>query len=187
MIALLSIAARAGAQSGPIEQLPLDGNGTALVGTSGALANEPAAATDRFGTPTGALAFSSLSQQYVGVGGGGGLNDLQTGTISMYVKWTGPQQAGYAGYGHVTARQFDGLFSNDVVGLSTSNPATARITWQPYYAAGVVITGSTIVGDGQWRHVAITFSSGSHMLYVDECLMEPAPLPERSTTLRAFH
>src|SRR6188474_3681691 len=86
MMVLLSIAAQARAQTGLIEHLPLNGNGTAAVGTSGTLVNGPTAAEDRFGIPSGALAFSGFSQQYVSVAGGGGLNALQAGTISMYVK-----------------------------------------------------------------------------------------------------
>jgi hypothetical protein len=170
MMALLSIAAQARAQTGLIEHLPLNGNGTAAVGTSGTLVNGPTAAEDRFGIPSGALAFSGVSQQYVSVAGGGGLNALQAGTISMYVKWTGPQQAGFSSNGNVVARQFNEVFSNNIVGLSTTNPATARVTWQPYDAGFPAIIGSTVVGDGQWRHVAITFSSGSHRLYIDGVL-----------------
>jgi hypothetical protein len=167
--ALLSSAAHAVAQTGPIEYLPLNGDGSAIVGTAGTLVNGPVPATDHFGTPGGALAFAGVSRQYVSVAGGGGLNNLQVATIVMYVKWTGPQQASAAGFGQVLARQSNGVFSNDVIGLSGSNPATARIIWQPY-STGIAITGSTIVGDGRWRQIAITFSSGSHKLYVDGVL-----------------
>src|SRR4051794_23404641 len=113
MIALLSLAPEARAQTGLIEHLPLNGDGSAIVGTSGTLVAGPVAATDSFGTPGGALAFSGVSRQYVSIAGGGGLNALQTGTISMYVKWTGPQQAGAANFGHVLGRQQNGVFSND--------------------------------------------------------------------------
>jgi len=170
VLVLLSVAGQALAQTGLIQQLPLDGNGAALVGTSGTLVNEPVPAADRLGTPGGALAFSGALQQYVSVPGGGGLNNLQAGTIAMFVNWTGIQQAGFSSNGSVLARQSNGGFSNNVVGLSTTNPATARVTWQPYNAGSPAITGSTIVGDHQWRHVAITFSPGSHRLYIDGVL-----------------
>jgi hypothetical protein len=171
LFALLSFAPEAGAQTGLIEHLPLNGNGSALVGTSGTLVGGPTAAPDSFGTPGGALSFAGTPQQYVNVAGGGGLNNLQTGTISLLVKWTGTQDAGPvgAGFGHVLGRQGNGVFSNNMVGLSTNNPATARVIWQPYGTA-FAITGSTIVGNGQWHHVAISFSSGSHRLYVDGVL-----------------
>src|SRR5690242_16651192 len=103
--ALLSFAAHAVAQTGLIEYLPLNGDGSAIVGTPGTLVNGPVPAPDSFGTPGGALAFSGVSRQCVSVAGGGGLNALQTGTIAMFVKWTGPQQTSAAGFGQVLARQ----------------------------------------------------------------------------------
>ncbi len=147
----------------------LNGNGTALPGTNGALINGPTPVADRFGTVGGALSFNGATQQYMSIAGGGGLNNLQQGTISMFVRWSGSQEASpYGSFGNVLGRQRDNGFSNNILGLSTENPATARVTWQPYDAFNpVALTGGTSVGDGVWRHVAVTFSSGSHTLYID--------------------
>ena len=70
---------------------PLDGNGEAVVGSEGLLRNNSAAAVDRNGNTDGALVFNG-NNQYVEVPGGGGLDGLVTGTVSMWVKWTGSQQ-----------------------------------------------------------------------------------------------
>ncbi len=149
---------------------PLDGDATAAVGTSGTLVNAPTATTDRFGNAARALAFASTSGtsgSYVSVAGGGGLNGLGTGTISMWVRWAGTQDAGNSNFGHVLARQSNTVFSNNVIGINNADPASGRLTWQPYSAAAPVITGTTAAGNSTWRHVLVTFTSGSHALYLD--------------------
>lgn len=164
---LMVLACVGAAQAALVSYWPLDGDAQAAVGTDGTLVNGPTAAADRFSTPGAAISFNGASQQYVSVPGGGGLNNLQEGTISMWVKWSGSQDpACCSSNGDVLGRQFNGIFSNNVIGLSTTDPATAKVTWQPY-STGVAMTGATAVGDGTWRHVLITYSSGSHTLYLD--------------------
>ncbi len=118
--------------------------------------------------PLGNVLDFDGTNDYVNVAGGGGLNNLQTGTIEMWVKWNGTQDAGYSGYGHVLSRQSDGNFSNQTIGLSTSDPSTAKIIWFPY--SNVPITGNATVGDNQWVHIAITYQSGEHKIYVNGLL-----------------
>jgi len=109
------------------------------------------------------------ADDYVNVAGGGGLNNLETGTIEMWVKWNGTQDAGHSEFGHVLSRQKDFGFSNQVIGLSTNNPATAKITWLPY-AVGNVVTGNTTIGNNEWVHIAISYQSGDHKIYVNGLL-----------------
>ena len=118
-----------------------------------------------------ALNFDGVDD-YVSIPSGGGLNNQQAGTIEMWVRWTGLQMAdGQGGFGPVTARQSDAIFSNQVLALDNTNPATAHVTWRPYGAGGIAITSSSIIGDDVWRHVAVTYSSGSHMLYINGLLV----------------
>jgi len=65
---------------------PLDGDGTAAVGTDGVLVNGPTATTDRNGAAGGALAFNGTAQQYVSIAGGGGLDGATTATVSLWVQ-----------------------------------------------------------------------------------------------------
>ncbi|OHB69988.1 MAG: hypothetical protein A2V70_05760 [Planctomycetes bacterium RBG_13_63_9] len=150
---------------------PLDGDATATVGTSGTLIDGPIAAADRNGLPGGALAFDGISQ-YVEVPGGGGIDGMYVGTISMWVNWSGVQDADCCGgtFGSVLARQEDGVFSNNVVSLSGNDPATAGVTWRSSGAGIPPIIGTTAVGDGTWRHIAVTFQPdivGGCELFVD--------------------
>lgn len=106
---------------------------------------------------------------FVGVTGGGGLNALNTGTISMWVKWNGTQKVDTCGnqYGSIIGRQYNARFSNNIISLSGSDPNTAKIVWNPYFACSRSIVGNTSVVNNIWHHVAITFRSGEHKLYVD--------------------
>ena len=54
--------------------------------------------------------------------------------------------------------------------LSGSDPATAGVTWRSSGAGTPIITGATAVGDGVWRHIAVTFQPdfiGGCELFVD--------------------
>jgi len=146
---------------------PFDGNATAARGMNGTFVGAITATTDRNGAIGGALAFSGASQ-YVNVAGGGGLNAATAGTISMWVKWSGAQDGDCCGsFGAVLARQGNGLFSDNIIALNTSDPATARIVWrQSGGPAPVLITGTSPVGTS-WHHIAITFAPGSSTLYLD--------------------
>ena len=123
----------------------------------------------RTGVPASALFVDGLSQQYVEVAGGGGLDDVQEGTIAFYAKWSGEQDNACCGgtFGNVLSRQSNGQFSNQVVGLNLSDPGSAVIAWQPYDAGPPALTGMTPVGDDVWHHIAITFQPGRHVLYLD--------------------
>ena len=147
---------------------PFNGNATALRGTSGTFAGAVFTTTDRNGIAGGALGFTGGSSQYVSVPGGGGLNGASQGTISLWVKWAGTQDPDCCGtFGAVMARQSNGQFSDNIIALSTANPATARIVWRQT-GAGLpgLITGTTIAGTN-WHHIAITFSPSGSTMYLD--------------------
>ena len=151
---------------------PLNGNASAVRGANGSLIGGGATAADRNGQAAGALAFIGTSQQYVSVPGGGGLDGASSGTISMWVKWTGvPQDADCCGtFGAVLGRQANGLFSDNIIGLSASTVASARVVWrQSGGPAPILITGTSPVGTN-WHHIAVTFSATSSSLYVDGVL-----------------
>ena len=76
---------------------PFDGDATAVIGTSGATQGGPTPASDHRNQSGKALAFSGLQSQHVTVAGGGGLNAASAGTISLWVKWTGVQDADCCG------------------------------------------------------------------------------------------
>ncbi len=144
-----------------------DGNATATHGTSGNLMGAVSVANDRNNQPNGALAFGGPSQ-HVSVAGGGGLNAAAEGTISMWVKWNGTQDADCCStFGAVLGRQANGMFSDNIIALNTANPVTARVVWrQSGGPAPVLITGTTAVGTN-WHHVAVTFANSGSTLYVD--------------------
>ncbi|MDB6034265.1 MAG: hypothetical protein JWM16_4603 [Verrucomicrobiales bacterium] len=147
---------------------PFNGDAAATRGTSGSLIGGVVAATDRNGTAGGALAFSGASSQYVSVAGGGGLNAAPAGTISLWVKWSGTQDADCCGtFGAVLARQANGQFSDDILALNNADPAVAHLVWrQSGGPAPVLVTSSAIVGT-TWHHIAVTFSSSGSTLYMD--------------------
>ncbi|MGI8603049.1 MAG: lamin tail domain-containing protein [Verrucomicrobiales bacterium] len=146
---------------------PFNGNATAARGTNGTFVGAVSATSDRTGAAGQALAFSGLTQ-YVSVAGGGGLNGATAGTISLWARWNGTQDADCCGgFGAVLARQSNGVFSDNVLSLNTNNPATGRVMWRQA-AAGLpaLITGTTVVGTA-WHHVAVTFSNAGTTLYID--------------------
>ena len=71
--------------------------------------------------------------------------------------------------GAVIARQSNGKYSNNVLGLNNADPNLASLTWQPYGAGGPVAVGATPVGDNVWHFVAVTWdgTTGEHDLYLD--------------------
>ncbi len=145
---------------------PFNGNATATRGTDGTFSGAVTAAADRNGTANSALAFSGASQ-FVSVPEGGGLNGAASGTISMWAKWTAAfQDADCCGsYGAILARQNSGVFSNNILALSTSNPAAAKLVWKQN-GTTALITGTTTVGT-TWRHIAVTFSPTGTTLYLN--------------------
>ncbi len=141
-----------------ISHWPFDGNFDEIVNSrNGTGVNDPTFAPYRLGNVDSAVAIDGTLQQSVDVLGGGGLDGLQSGTIALFVKWTGFQDAACCNsVGDVTARQSNGVFSNQIIGLNGADPASATVTWQPYNAGPAQITGATPVGDGTWRHIAVT-------------------------------
>ena len=136
---------------------PFNGNATGLRGTNGTLVGAVATVADRNGIAGGALAFTGTLSQYVNVPGGGGLNAAKEGTISLWVKWTGTQDADCCGtFGAVLSRQANGQFTDNILALNTANPATARIVWKQSGASAALITGTT-----PWARTGITSSSPS--------------------------
>lgn len=152
----------------------LDGDATATVGTSGTLMNGATGTTDRFGQSNGAILFDGVND-YISIAGGGGLDNLQTGTIAMWVRWDGaPQDQGNgtysSNYGAILARQNNGNWSNDLIFLNGSDPATAKIEFRPYVLSSSAVTSASAPGDGVWRYLAITLTNGSQKLYLDGVL-----------------
>ncbi len=144
-----------------------DNTFNATVGTNATAVNGASFGTDRNGNPNSALSVVGTSGQYASVADGGGLNNLQTGTIAFWIAWSGTQDLGFGGVaGAATSRQDNGFSSEQIIALSGANPATATITWAPY-SFTPTLTGGTAVGDGAWHHVAITYTSGDHRLYID--------------------
>ncbi|MCU4164955.1 LamG-like jellyroll fold domain-containing protein [Carboxylicivirga caseinilyticus] len=124
------------------------------------------------------LNFDGIND-YVSVDNGV-LNDLQTATIEMWVKWNGSSQAGSTTnstprYGAVIARQKNSVFSNQIIALSESNPTTASITWRPYRHNVVAITSSVSPGN-EWIHLAVCYTSGEHKMYVNGNLVGSSTL-----------
>lgn len=107
--------------------------------------------------------------QLVRVAGGAGLNNASTGSISLWVQWRGSQASVYPGdkYGAIMAREQNGVFGNNILALNGANPASSPITWTFQNAGEKTITGTTNAGDGVWRYVTVTFTSGNHRLYVN--------------------
>ena len=170
------------AEAGVIAWYPLHGDASAIVGDDGTLVNGPTPAADENGNANGALNFQadpnnssgysgSNTGSYVSVEAGAGLPGLQQGTIALWVNWSGMQGTGWQGinFGAVTARQGDGRFSNNVIGISDADPNLGTLTWRPYGAGGPVAVGATPVGDNVWHFVAVTFdgTTGEHDLYLD--------------------
>jgi hypothetical protein len=154
---------------GLVAYWPFDGDANAQFGgTNGVLVNNPVPADDRNFVPNGALSFNGALAQRVEVPRGGGLSGLPQGTISMWVKWTGPQDTGFGGNaGAVLGRQGDGVFSADILNLNNADPDLAIVQWRHNSAATVAINGGTVVGNDSWRHLAITFTGTGSSLYVD--------------------
>ena len=112
---------------------PLDGDARAAVGAHGKIIGGAAAAADRKRQPRGALAFDGAKRQHVAIPGGGGLDGLVTGTVSLWVRWRASDQgagAGDAVFGAVLGRQKDGRWSSNLIGLTGPDPATARVRWR---------------------------------------------------------
>ncbi len=143
---------------------PFNGDAAATRGSEGSFVGAVVAAADRLGVAGGALAFSGGS--HVSVAGGGGLNGAASGTISLWAKWNAVTQDAdcCGGYGAILSRQGNGLFSNNILSLSTSNPGTAKLVWRQN-GTNALIAGTTTVGTG-WRHIAVTFTPSGSTLYV---------------------
>jgi hypothetical protein len=150
-----------------ISYWPFDGNANATRGVNGTLVGGITAAADRNGTAGGALSFNGTLSQNVQVPGGGGLNAASAGTISLWVKWVGNQDADCCGtFGAVLARQANGIFSDDIIALNTASPTTARVVWKQSGAGTTLLTGTSPVGTN-WHHIAVTFSTVGSTLYID--------------------
>ncbi|HXG47380.1 MAG TPA: lamin tail domain-containing protein, partial [Methylomirabilota bacterium] len=146
---------------------PFDGNANATRGANGTLVGAVAAAADRNGAAGGALAFNGSLSQNVQVAGGGGLNAAAAGTISLWVKWVGNQDADCCGtFGAVLARQANGVFSDNVLALNAASPTTARVVWKQSGAGAILLTGTAPVGTN-WHHIAVTFSPAGSTLFID--------------------
>ncbi len=147
---------------------PFDGNATGQRGGNGTLVGTVSATTDRNGAAGGALAFNGASSQYVSIPGGGGLNAAAQGTISLWVKWTGTQDADCCGtFGAVLARQANGQFSDDILALNAADPNVGRIVWRQSGGPAPILLTSLAAAGTNWHHLAITFGAAGSTLYVD--------------------
>ncbi len=146
---------------------PFNGNATATRGTNGTFVGAVTATADRNATASSALAFNGAGS-YVNVTGGGGLNGAAAGTVAMWAKWNAvTQDADCCGsFGAVLARQSNGVFSENVLALNSSNPVTAKLVWKQNGATTVLITSTEIIGTA-WRHIAITYSPSGSTLYIN--------------------
>lgn len=164
---------------------PLDGNVEAAVGVNGERVGNPRATADRLGNAGGAMQFDGALRQCVRIPGGGGLDDRDKGTISLWVRWDRhdqPPGAGHVVFGAVLARQKDGVWSSNLLGLSGPDPGSAVVRWRSSFQEEIVLDGVTRPEGGHWHHVAITFASDQQTLYVDGKMesQEPAASPLRS-------
>ncbi|MDX5583761.1 MAG: LamG domain-containing protein, partial [Aureibaculum sp.] len=102
---------------------------------------------------------------------GGELNNLQTATIEMWVKWNGTSQDIGANncYGAILGRQKDNTFNNQVIGLDGADPNLSKILWKPYTYVINAITSSTSPNN-DWIHLAITYTNGDHRMYINGIL-----------------
>jgi hypothetical protein len=183
-ILLIMVMYASTAKAGLIAWYPLHGDANAIVGNNGTLVNAPTPAPDQNGNANGALKFQAdpgnssgysgtNTGSYVSVPAGAGLPGLQQGTIALWVNWSGMQGTGWnsppTNYGTVIARQSNGKYSNNVLGISDPDPNNGTLTWRPYSAGGPVAVGGTPVGDNVWHFVAVTFdgTTGDHELYLD--------------------
>jgi hypothetical protein len=131
---------------------------------NGSLISTPTATTGQVG---GAASFAP--SQYISVANGGGINNTTSYTIELWVRWTSTsQQAGFASaiFGAVTARQKDGNWTQNMIGLDGTNPTTAHVEFNPYtYNIGLV--GSTAVGLNTWRHIMVTSNGSNQVIYLN--------------------
>ena len=162
---------------------PLDGTAEAIVGEEGVEVNGPIdVVSDRNGQVDGALAFNGIDQ-YVEIPGGGGLDGVPGGTISLWANWSGFQDDDCCGgtFGAIFARQANGLFSDNIITLSDPDPDFATVIWrQSGGPAPPLITGVDTVDDDVWRHIAVTFGPDESELFLDGAsqgvLSGPTPL-----------
>jgi hypothetical protein len=191
VIPLIMILYASIAEAGLIAWFPLHGDTTtvnAIVGNLGALSSPdvPAPAPDQNGNANGALSFAAdpgndptvysgmNTGSYVSVPAGAGLAGLQEFTIAMWVNWSGMQGIGWTGggntnYGSVIARQSNGQYSNNVLGISDPDPNVGVLTWHTYGAGAWDAMGVTPVGDNVWHFVAVAVdgSTGEIDVYLD--------------------
>lgn len=118
-----------------------------------------------------ALKFDGVDD-IVAIPNGGALNNLQTGTIELWVKWNGIMQdpSSVDAYGAITGRQSNAVFSNQIIALNGGDPNSANIIWKPYSSTSTAIT-STLSPGNKWNHLAIVYSSGNHEMYLNGILV----------------
>jgi hypothetical protein len=111
-------------------------------------------------------------------GSAAGFADLSEFTIEMWAQWLGVQRPPEGPYSNHPGPLFCSYqidqsgniaFHQTIISLNSPDPAVAQITWSPY-GTNTTITSRTIAGDGVWHHLAVTFRSGEHRLYVDGML-----------------
>ena len=161
---------------------PLDGKAEAAVGVKGEMVGDPSATVDHLGNAHGAMQFDGARRQCVRIPGGGGLDDRSKGTISLWVRWDShnqPSGAGQIVFGTVLARQKDGVWSSNLLGLSGPDPGSAVVRWRSSFQEEIALDGVTRPEGGHWHHVAVTFAPDQQTLYVDGKMeaLEPAAGP----------
>jgi hypothetical protein len=158
----------AGTPTGLLGYWPLDGDATAVIGTSGIMISNPVPALDRNEIAGGALAFDGALQQRVQIAGGGGFNNVIRGSVSLWIKWSGLQDVGFGNsFGAVLGRQQDGVFSDNIICLNAADPNSGVVQWRQNTAGGINATSTIPVLNDTWHHIAITFTPTNSDLYLD--------------------
>jgi hypothetical protein len=115
-------------------------------------------------------------------------------TISGWVRYNGIQSLGSSDdYGPIFFLQGDdeigGYYKHNFLRLDGADPASAHFKWSPGPMESVPgsVTGSVVVGDGVWRHVAVTVSGTTHTLYVDGAVDSSATISNSLTGAYLYH
>ena len=164
---------------------PLDGSPLATVGMDGVEVNGPLfSVDDRDGNSNGAIEFDGI-EQYIEIPGGGGLDGVSGGTISIWANWFGEDQDPdcCGGFGSILARQSNGQFSDNVILLTDPDPDFATVQWRQSGAGNRLLTSTAEAGLDVWNHIAVVFSPEGSELFlngVSEAFVEQGPLPLNS-------
>lgn len=161
LVLALDAADRNSYVSGSSTWFDLSGNNN-----TGSLTNGPT-----FSSANGGSIVFDGTDDYVSVSSGGGLNAITAASIDIWVKWISTNQdiGVFSMYGSICARQKNGVFSNNVIGLNNANPTNAKIIVRLTSAHTNTLTSVTNAGLN-WINIIVTFGSGVSNLYINSIL-----------------